>query len=46
MDKNRQAVQRLTKQLHEMMDEIEGDLDLLVDKDVIREMREMGLFDS
>ena len=46
MDKNRQAVQRLTKQLHDMRDEIEEDLDLLVDKDVIREMQEMGLFDT
>lgn len=46
MDKKRQAVQKITKQLHEMRDEIEKDLDLLVDKDVVREMREMGLFES
>jgi hypothetical protein len=46
MEKNRLAVLRLTKELHEMRDEIEEDLDLLVDKDIIEEMRKMGLFEA
>ena len=45
MEKNRQAVLRITKELHEMRDEIEQDLDLLVDKDIVDEMRKMGLFE-
>jgi len=40
------AVQRLTKQLHDMRDEIEEELDLLVDKDIIEEMKKMGLYEA
>jgi len=46
MDKRKMAVQRLTKQLHDMRDEIEEELDLLVDKDIIEEMRKMGLYEA
>ncbi len=46
MDKRKMAVQRLAKQLHDMRDEIEEELDLLVDKDIIEEMRKMGLYEA
>jgi hypothetical protein len=46
MEKNRKAVMRLANQLHEMRDEIEEDLDILVDKDLVEEMKRMGILEG
>ena len=45
MEKKRKAVMRLANQLHEIRDEIEEDLDILVDKDLVEEMKRMGLLE-
>ncbi len=45
MVKDRNAMKRLANQLHEIRDEIEEDLDILVDNDLVEEMRRMGLLE-
>jgi hypothetical protein len=45
MENNRKAVMRLANQLHEIRDEIEEDLDMLVDNDLVEEMKRMGLLE-
>ncbi|GEM_PF-6024696 len=46
MENHRKAVMKLAKELHSMRDEIEEDLDQLVDKDLIEEMKRMGIFEG
>ena len=43
MVKNRKEVLRLTKELHDIKEEIEEDIDLLVDKDLVEEIKKMGI---
>ncbi len=43
MGKNRKEVLRLAKELHDIKEEIEEDLDLLVDKELIEEIKKMGI---
>lgn len=43
MSPDRKDVQRLTRELHKMKQEIQDDLDFLVDDDLIDEMKELGI---
>jgi hypothetical protein len=45
MERNRKKVLRLVHELHEIKEEIEADLDLLVDKDLVDEMKRLGIID-
>ena len=43
VQKDQKSVLKLAKEIHNMLDELEGEMDLIVDEDVLKEVQKMSL---